>query len=225
MNYELAAQSSTKGIGMDIKEVMILAKGEDKTEKISNIACDLENRNVNITYRGCSIVYNYDQNNVVIIIKPELINLGRQVAYVEGMPFYKPQLILDFGEWIRIIQYSGKARTIRLQSFSLVSDGAASQDAQQILTYLRDISQYTSDNPEEEAFLKREMEQLTFVHPESVLSRYLNRQAIEPRTPDSDSIIFPFQFNLSQKAALENALTSSISVIEGPPGTGKTRQS
>ncbi|HBV97607.1 MAG: hypothetical protein JL50_03815 [Peptococcaceae bacterium BICA1-7] len=141
----------------------------------------------------------------------------------EGMPVYEPQLILDFGEWIRIIQYSGKARTIRRQSLSLVSDVSASQDAQQIQTYLRDISQYTSDNPEEEAFLKREMEQLTLVHPESVLSRYLNRQAIEPRTPGTDSIIFPFRFNLSQKAALENALTSSISVIEGPPGTGKTQ--
>ena len=38
-----------------------------------------------------------------------------------------------------------------------------------------------------------------------------------------DGIIFPFRFNLSQKKALENALTYSISVIEGPPGTGKTQ--
>ena len=38
-----------------------------------------------------------------------------------------------------------------------------------------------------------------------------------------DGIIFPFRFNLSQKRALENALTHSVSVIEGPPGTGKTQ--
>ncbi len=208
---------------MDIKKVMVLVKGEDKTEEISNLDYDLENEKVQITYRRVSTIYQYNQDNVVIINKPEVIEPDRQVAYVEGMPVYKPQLILDFGERIRIIQYNGESLTVRPQSFSLVRDGSTNQDAQQILTYLRDISQYTSENLEEEAFLKREMEQLTFVHPESVLSRYLNQQAIERRTPDTDSIIFPFCFNLSQKAALENALTSSISVIEGPPGTGKTQ--
>lgn len=208
---------------MDIKEVMVLVKGEDKTEKISNIEYDLKNEKVKITYRDGGIIYPYSQNNVVIIKRPEVIELAGQAAYVDGMPVYEPQLILNFRQRIRIIRYNGESITVRPQSFSLVKDGAANQEAQQIQTYLRDISQYTSDNPEEETFLKREMEQLTFVHPESVLSRYLNRQAIELRTPDTDSIIFPFRFNLSQKAALENALTSSISVIEGPPGTGKTQ--
>lgn len=208
---------------MDIKEVMVLVKGEDKTEKINNIDYDLENGKVKIAYRDGSTIYQYNQNNVVVIKKPEVIELDRQAAYVEGMPVYEPQLILDFGKRIRIIQYNGESLTVRPQSFSLVRDGAANQDAQQIIAYLGDISQYTSDNSAKEAFLKREMEQLTFVHPESVLSCYLNGQAIKRRTPNTNSIIFPFRFNLSQKAALENALTSTISVIEGPPGTGKTQ--
>jgi len=37
------------------------------------------------------------------------------------------------------------------------------------------------------------------------------------------SIKFPFKFNLSQKEALDNALRSQVSIIEGPPGTGKTQ--
>nr|WP_315022514.1 AAA domain-containing protein [uncultured Aminipila sp.] len=208
---------------MDIKEVMILVKGEDKTEEIRNIEYDHENEKVKITYRGVSDIYSYNQNNVVVINNPKVIELDGQVAYMDGMPVYEPQLILDFGERIRIIQYNGGYSTVRPQSFSLIKDGAINQDAQQILNYLTDISQYTSDNSEEEAFLKREMEQLTFIHPESVLSCYLNQQTMELRVPDTNSIIFPFHFNLSQKSALENALTSSISVIEGPPGTGKTQ--
>lgn len=208
---------------MNKKEIMVLVKGKDKTEEINSIDYDLKNKKVKITYRGISTIYPYNKNNVVVINKPKVIELDGQVAYVEGMPVYDPQLILDFRERIRIIRYNGESLTVRPQSFSLVKNGAADQDAQQILAYLRDISQYTSDNPEEEAFLKREMEHLTFVHPESVLSRYLNRQAIDLQTPDTDNIIFPFSFNLSQKAALENALTSSISVIKGPPGTGKTQ--
>lgn len=208
---------------MDIKAIMVLVRGEDKTGEISNIDYDLENEKVKITYRGKNTIYPYNQNSVVIIKESKVIELDGDAAYVDGMPVYEPQLILDFGERIRIIQHNGESLTVRPQSFSRVKDGADNQAAQQIQTYLRDISQYTADNPEEEAFLKKEMEQLTFVHPESVLSRYLNQQEIEQRTPDTDSIIFPFRFNLSQKAALENALKNSISVIEGPPGTGKTQ--
>ena len=36
-------------------------------------------------------------------------------------------------------------------------------------------------------------------------------------------IILPFSFNQSQRTAIENALGNNISVIEGPPGTGKTQ--
>jgi len=207
---------------MDIKEVMVLVKEEDKTEEISNISFDRINGKVEITYRNGSTTYPYNQNNVVILENLKIIELDGQAAYVEGMPVYEPRLILDFGERIRIIQYNGESLTVKPHLFSLVENGAVGQDAQQLLIYLRDISQYTSSN-QEEAFLKREMEQLTFVHPESVLSCYLNRQAIKVRIPDTHSIIFPFWVNLSQKAALENAFTSSISVIEGPPGTGKTQ--
>ena len=40
---------------------------------------------------------------------------------------------------------------------------------------------------------------------------------------DSLPIIFPFGCNLSQIQATKNALKHQISVIEGPPGTGKTQ--
>ena len=36
-------------------------------------------------------------------------------------------------------------------------------------------------------------------------------------------LIYPFQFNLSQKEAVENVYKSNISIIKGPPGTGKTQ--
>ena len=137
---------------MDIKEEMVLIKREDKTEEISNIHYDLKNGKVKITYRGGSTIYPYSQNSVVIIKELKVIELDGHAAYVDDMPIYEPQLILDFGERIRIIQYSGESLTVRPQSFSLVKDRAANQTAQQIQAYLRDISQYTTDNPEEEAF-------------------------------------------------------------------------
>lgn len=36
-------------------------------------------------------------------------------------------------------------------------------------------------------------------------------------------MIFSFGFNISQKDATEKAMMNQISIIEGPPGTGKTQ--
>lgn len=207
---------------MDLKSVMVLVKGNDETKDITKIDYDNNNNKVFIMYKN-NRTYTYNKMNVIILDQPKEIELNGQVAYVDKIPIYEPKLILDFGSYIRIIKHNDVPITIKRPQFSIIEDGAGNQDAQEILAYLRDIAQYTSDNSEEESFLQQEMNQLTFVHPESVLSRYLNSQTIEVRTPDINSIIFPFRFNLSQKAALENALTNSVSVIEGPPGTGKTQ--
>ena len=203
-------------------QMMILIKGEDKTREIRDFAPDFAMGKMNVTYQnGRSYPYNLDA--VEVLENPRVLDIDGQIVYVNNLPVYEPQQILDFKKYIRILQKNGYAMTVRPDELSLVGNGADNDYAQQILKYLRDISQYTTDDPAEDAYLKQEMEQLTMVHPDSVLGRYLNRLPVEDRTPDMDGIIFPFRFNLSQKAALENALTHSISVIEGPPGTGKTQ--
>lgn len=39
----------------------------------------------------------------------------------------------------------------------------------------------------------------------------------------SQQPIYPFGFNTSQKTAVDNALNNRVSIVEGPPGTGKTQ--
>lgn len=207
---------------MDIEKTMILVKGEDKTESISAIAYEAFTGKILVTYNG-GRSYPYNENSVVVLEKPKSVELSGRIAYVNGIPIYEPRLILDFKSRIRIVQKNGVSQTIRPEELSLVKNGVSDGNAQRILVYLREISMYTVNDPTEEAFLKQEMDRLTFVHPESVLGRYLNGQPVENRTLSMNGIIFPFRFNLSQKTALENALTHSMSVIEGPPGTGKTQ--
>lgn len=207
---------------MDIEKTMVLIKGEDKTEAIASVNFDTSIRKVYVTYTN-GYSYAYNTANVMVLENPKSIDLSGKVVYVNGMPIYKPRLMLDFKIRIRIIQENGMTKIAKPEELSLVTNGFFDKSTHLALAYLREISKYTAANPAEEAFLKQEMDQLTFVHLESVLERYLNRQPIENRTPPMNDIIFPFRFNLSQKAALENALTHSISVIEGPPGTGKTQ--
>ena len=71
--------------------------------------------------------------------------------------------------------------------------------------------------------MKREIDKIQAIHPECVLGRYLSGDAILERKADLERVIFPFYFNLSQKEALENALTDSVAVSMGPTGTGKVQ--
>lgn len=206
---------------MNLEHIMVIIKEDDKTKDISSIE-KCNNGKLKITYVSGQ-TYNYNKSNVTIIENPKKINLNGRAACRDGMPIYNPKLILDFGQYIRVKKHNDDYITIELHQFSIIENGANNQNAQGLLAYLNEIAQYVSDKPEEKGFLQKEMEKLTFVHPESVLSRYLNNQKIELRIPDVNSIIFPFSFNLSQKKALENALTHSTSIIEGPPGTGKTQ--
>ncbi|MEK4355646.1 AAA domain-containing protein [Paenibacillus sp. FSL M7-1455] len=58
--------------------------------------------------------------------------------------------------------------------------------------------------------------------PDSVLkplsfeTSYRERYACYKRT-------YSFRYNLSQRTALDQALKSAISIVEGPPGTGRTQ--
>lgn len=56
----------------------------------------------------------------------------------------------------------------------------------------------------------------------SVLSSYLDGAAPKNRLVEPP-LIYPFGCNESQKLAVESSMKSNITVIEGPPGTGKTQ--
>lgn len=56
----------------------------------------------------------------------------------------------------------------------------------------------------------------------SALSKYIDRVNPVISSP-SETMIYPFGCNESQKLAIETAFTNSISIVEGPPGTGKTQ--
>ncbi|MEI2730410.1 MAG: AAA domain-containing protein [Dermatophilaceae bacterium] len=67
----------------------------------------------------------------------------------------------------------------------------------------------------------RTFRRLTHVNEESALAAFLRGT---PRCfPVDRPLIFPFSTNLSQQAALAAALQHQLSVVEGPPGTGKTQ--
>lgn len=70
--------------------------------------------------------------------------------------------------------------------------------------------------------LLKALDKIDIVESRSALSNYLD--GINPVLPASkNNLIYPFGCNESQKLAVETALANSISIVEGPPGTGKTQ--
>ncbi len=99
----------------------------------------------------------------------------------------------------------------------VLANGASAPRAADVLAYWRAI---VDESPRDDP-LRPVYDSLRFVHPDSALARYLVGAPIEVRGLES-APIYPFRCNLSQRQAVEYALTHSFSVIEGPPGTGKT---
>lgn len=67
----------------------------------------------------------------------------------------------------------------------------------------------------------RALENIDLQESRSALSNYIDKK--NPTLPFPGNLIFPFGCNESQKLAVETSITNSMSIIEGPPGTGKTQ--
>lgn len=92
-----------------------------------------------------------------------------------------------------------------------------------VFCYLKELSHIVSEDNELD-HLKKRYSEITYIPKDCVLSAYLNLSSFVYETQSNlNPILAPFGLNMSQSKALKNALCSQTSIIEGPPGTGKTQ--
>lgn len=209
---------------MDQEKFMMIVKGDDKTQDVSSYEKDPPI--VRIVYKGYPEVYTYKSSDIQLLT-PTVQDITEDMAvFHNGYPFYNVERVLDFGPKIRVCFNNGSIRTYDSRRIQVRSSSTQNAEGRQILDYWREISKHVKSEDEQEnkeAFLAKQFAKLHYVDPDSALSHYLLKKPIKSDIPVTSEPIFPFRYNLSQRTALEQALKSTISIIEGPPGTGKTQ--
>ncbi|MRH41574.1 AAA family ATPase [Aquibacillus halophilus] len=206
---------------MNIEEHLILVKKEDKTEQIQS--CEYEQKKWTIKYHNNSKVYQYNYQNVDWFKNPKLIDPTTSVVYEKNIPISGVIRILDFGQHTKLMFKTGYKRLYPNLSIVIEETCLTNQNAHNCFEYLKRLADQVSIKLEgDRSFLGKQYSMITNISPRSVLSAYLERKPLRRETKQSQ-VIFPFGFNLSQKAAAEKAMLEQMSVIEGPPGTGKTQ--
>ncbi|WP_406631360.1 AAA domain-containing protein [Amycolatopsis sp. WGS_07] len=198
---------------------------EDKTREVARYEFQPAHQRIHLTFTGKGKTFPYGPDRVQILrTAGRRVLTGDDRVEVNGTLWESATETAVFpgaqGAWCRVFYRSGsgeKYQTYPEAQVRVVTSGTAIPLVNDVLRYWRTIvSRLSSDDP-----LRTPYDRLAFVHPESVLASYLTGAPIATRPPDA-APIFPFRCNLSQRKAVENGLTRSVSVIEGPPGTGKT---
>lgn len=133
----------------------------------------------------------------------------------------KIESIEDKGDSYDIKYFSqGKIYNRKKEHVEITESALKSEESKNIFNYfsrLADLIKIDNIN-----HLAQQYQRLSYIDDDSILSFYINGYE-HYSYDDYKDVIFPFGLNLSQKKAVENAFRSNISIIKGPPGTGKTQ--
>jgi hypothetical protein len=177
---------------------------------------------INIKFSNWDKVYSYNTNSITLLKDPKEIDINTSLFYYEKTLLFSPKEVLYFWDkYYRV--FLGNWKIVTSNKIKVVENLMRDRKVSSIIDYLHLVLNNIEDN-EVTKYLKREYEKLDTISPDSVLWDFLFKKfTSKTNFFRINELIYPFNFNLSQKRALENIFSSNISVIEWPPWTWKTQ--
>lgn len=128
----------------------------------------------------------------------------------------------------RIQHNDGSLREDIFSNLAIISNCLKDKLGFNIFSYLRNVANISNLRKEEadNSILLNYYETIDFIRSDSAAARFLDGRNAAVRSfgsPKTDTLIFPYGCNASQKEAVTRAFTNQVSIIQGPPGTGKTQ--
>ena len=213
---------------MDANKMMIIAKGRPISSNIVSYEFNSLTNQYDITFKNGKS-YHYNAQNVSFLHDPDCLDpqgyrirhRGKLLENITAIYAFK-----DAGtEYWRICYSAGNEYDYCIDELEIDKSVLESDGAKQTFAYLKEVADNVGPNTEDGiAILAKQYERIDFISSETAASVYLNPNEFQSDTDlDLSTLIFPFGCNESQYQAVRNALANRISVIEGPPGTGKTQ--
>lgn len=206
---------------MDIEKYLIILKGIDKTSKIQKYK--ICKNNIDIWFYGSENIYSYLKSEFEFFENPVEIDIDKFNLCYKGDYVYNIDKVLHFDKYYKIFFKNKTSYSVHTKDLAFLNKNAITPNL--LLEYFEKISKIVSIVTEDgKTLLTNEYEKINFNETDTVLYKYLNPKKYETSPHEnSSSLIFPFGSNKSQYKAVIRALSNQISVIEGPPGTGKTQ--
>lgn len=207
---------------MDSKKYMFLINGQDKTDSVASFR--FQDGMCEVIYSSAPKPYHYRAEKVQLLKVQSRIDPSQFIITVDGNPFSQIDEILDFGSFYRFIRTGKRALTYPKGQVELQKNCLTSQRQAGVFEYFKETAAAVSLVAEDGLnILNAQYERIQSVSDATVLSCYLDSSKEPAVRALPEAVIYPFGLNQSQKTAVENALSSQISIIQGPPGTGKTQ--
>lgn len=212
---------------MNTKEHLIISVNQNSiiTKDVKNCSYDEKNHKYHVQFmsgKECS----YLAYNLKWLQHPVKLNPSDYEIWSNGKMLYNIAEIYEFRDVYEVYwhicfdkgkEYDYKKSNLEIHVSALKD--AASQD---VFAYLKQIAEL-SNLGEDEKILPKYYQKITFIDKGTLLADYLNPPLEIEKVEREETILFPFGCNASQFQAVKNALENKCSVIEGPPGTGKTQ--
>lgn len=212
---------------MNASQNLILYGEKDITENVTYCTYNPVTRKYDVTFKNGK-TYNYNFQSIEWIRNPKTINHQWMSISHRDRELFNIQEIYEFSGSGRIfwsVKFTdGTVKSYKKRELEIRISCHRDQNTRSSLEYLRRIAAVNELRTEDGAvLLHKQYEKLDFIDEDSAMATYMSPGRYKVRGYKEPPLIFPFGSNASQFRAVKSAMTSQFSVIEGPPGTGKTQ--
>lgn len=208
---------------MDLKKEMVIIDNEIVTKDIASCNLNAEKNVYEVKYKDNSKQYNFSKNRIKHIESSNLLNLRDYNFYLNDELLKNIKEVYEFeaekGFYYHIIFNDNNFEDYSDKELKVINS-----NIHDIISYMKRVADIISLKTENgKKILSKQMEKIESANIAPALANYLNLSKDLFKNNDIETLIFPFGCNASQYQAVKNAIYNNISVIEGPPGTGKTQ--
>jgi superfamily I DNA and/or RNA helicase len=154
------------------------------------------------------------------------MSLKRELIYIDGKNETDRIASYSYSDdkCVIVFKNNNKAYSYSKSRVKIVRTAISDDKACNIFNYLKKIAETVGLKTEEgDNILAKSYQRISFIPEDCILANYLNGTMSLESSHCQPIEIFPFGFNVSQKNAVNKAFSHALSIIEGPPGTGKTQ--